>query len=217
MSRLESQFSSVSPRNVSLSVSRIWQSLIIPCQTALASTSAPSAKQSGSSSMMVKTAPATGRALPLVAVAERSILLSSEKTSLFTAAMVTVAVLPAPPGGMVRVVVDKMKSAAAAGLCGVADTAMVVVAVEVRFWVAVMVAAPPFSDMESVDRDRVTIGESSSTIVSAAPVTVGAGSVWAPLDILADMFSVLDDDVAVLLLAVMVTVPVLWVRHAGDD
>ena len=92
---------------------------------------------------------------------------------------------------------------------------MVVVAVEVRFWVAVMVAAPPFSDMESVDRDSATIGESSSTIVSAAPVTVGAGSVWAPLDILADMFSVLDDDVAVLLLAVMVTVPVLWVAMRG--
>ena len=92
---------------------------------------------------------------------------------------------------------------------------MVVVAVEVRFWVAVMVASPPFSDMESVDRDRVTIGESSSTIVSAAPVTVGAGSVWAPLDILADMFNVLDDDVAVLLLAVMVTVPVLWVAMRG--
>ena len=181
MSKVESQFRAVSPRSVSLSVSRIWQSLISPCPSFEGPDSAPSVWQSGSSSMMVKTAPATGRALPLVAVAERLILLSSEKTPLFTAAMVTVAVLPAAPGGMVSVVVDKVKSAAAAGLCGVADTAMVVVAVEVRFWVAVMVAAPPFSDMESVDSDSATIGESSSTIVSAAPVTVEDGAICAPL------------------------------------
>ena len=121
-----------------------------------------------------------------------TVLLAAATMSLLLAVMVTVPALVVAPGAMVSVLLaDRAKSAAAAAPVGLAAIVMVVVALAVKFWVAVTVDAPPFSAMGVWDRDSVTVGESFSVMVSDTLAAVGAGAVCCVLVAEADTVTVL--------------------------
>ena len=128
--------------------------------------------------------------------------------------MVTVPALLVLPGAMVRVLPDRVKSDVAADPAGLAATVMVVATAAVKFWVAVTVAAPPFSAMDVWDRDSVTVGVSSSVMVRVTALAAGSEG-WAVLAVVAVTLTDLLAARRLLLLAVMVTVPALVVAPAA--
>ena len=152
----------------------------------------------------------------LVAVADTVTDLLAATRSLLLAVMVTAPALLVAPGAMVSVLLaDRVKSVAAVPLPGFAAMVIVVVAVAVKFCVAVTVLVAPFSVMDDGDRDSVTTGVSFSVMVRVT--LLGAGSVgWAVLAAVADMVTDLLAARMLLSLAVMVTgVPALVVAPAA--
>ena len=121
-----------------------------------------------SSSVMVRVL-AAGFATPLApdTVAETCTDSSGASVVSSVAVRVTAPVLVVTPAAMVSV----------APVCATGPDEVVTVRVttslEARFRVAVTVAMPPFSEMESDDRARVAVGVASSSVrVRGAPVTV---------------------------------------------
>ena len=107
---------------------------------------------------------------PPLAEPETVTLLFGSSLLLFVAVIVTVPVLVVDPVAIVSVVVlDSVKSPATAFVPAVADTVIVVAALDVPLNFAVTVVTPPSSEIDVGDKVRDTVGApSSSVIVSVA-------------------------------------------------
>ena len=130
------------------------------------------------------------------------------------AVIVTVPVLVVAPAAIVSVALAlSAKSELVAGDTGVAETVIVVAALDARFRLAVTVVVPPFSPTEAGDKARVTVGGSSSSVMVSV---TSAGSVMpCVLDASPWIVMVLSGASTSLLTAVIVTVPVLVVAPAA--
>ena len=172
---------------------------------------------SSSSVMVSETSAGPVTPVGLVAAPDTRTVLSAASTALSTPVMVTRPVLAVLPAAIVSVLsLDRVKSSAAAGATGAADTVIVVSESDASFSVAVTLETPPFSEMEVGDRRNVTAGTvdvpSSSVMVSetsAGPVTP-EGLAAAP-----DTRTVLSASSTALSTPVMATRPVLVVLPAA--
>ena len=106
----------------------------------------------------------------LAAVADTLTLLADASTVLLsTAVMVTVPLLVVAPAAMVRVVfMLRLKSELLVERRATAETSTVVASLEAWFRVAVTVLTPPSSLIEVLDSASVTVGVSSSSVISTS-------------------------------------------------
>ena len=107
---------------------------------------------------------------PPLAEPETVTLLFGSSLLLSVAEIVTVPLLVVDPAAIVSVVVlDSVKSPSAAFVPAVADTVIVVAALDALLNFAVTVVTPPSSEIDVGDRTKDTVGSpSSSVIVSVA-------------------------------------------------
>ena len=133
-------------------------------------------------------------------------------TALFTADTVTVPVLAVSPAAMISVLLPlRVKSAATAGDTAIADTVSLTASLDTPLNVAVTVADPPFSGIESALNTSVTVGVASSSVI----VRVWSdGADTPPLVAVADTVTSLSGASTALSTALIVTVPVLVVAPA---
>ena len=102
----------------------------------------------------------------LFAVADTVTVFSSAWSLLSSAVIVTVPVLVVVVAAMISVSApDSVKSLAVAGDTGVAETVIVVTALDGCDRVALTVETPPFSEMDEGISTNVTVGASSSSVV----------------------------------------------------
>ena len=140
-------------------------------------------------------------------------VLFAASTELPTAVIVTVPVLAVLPAAIVSVVfVDSVKSPATAGLTALAETVTVTAALAAVDSVAVTVLTPALSEIEDGVSTSVTIGASSSVMVSV--LLEGFATPFPPLDA-PETVTVLFAVSTELSTAVIVTVPVLEVLPAA--
>ena len=147
---------------------------------------------------------------PPLAEPDTVTLLFGSSLSLFTAVIVTVPLLVVDPAAIVSVVVlDSVKSDATAFVLAVADTVIVVAALDVPFNFAVTVVTPPSSEIDAGDKIRDTVGVPSSSVI----VSVSSEGADTPRPPLAepDTVTLLFGSSLLLSLAVIVTVPLLVV------
>ena len=164
-----------------------------------------------SSSVIVSVA-LDGSATPRPPLAEPDTvtLLFGSSLLLFTAVIVTVPLLVVDPAAIVSVVaLDSVKSPATACVLAVADTVIVVAALDTPLNFAVTVVTPPSSEIDVGDRIRDTVGAPSSS-VSVSVASEGADTPRPPLAE-PETVTLLFGSSLLLSLAVIVTVPLLVV------
>ena len=150
---------------------------------------------------------------PPLAVADTVTVLFGASTVLLTAVIVTVPVLAVEPAAIVSVLLFVIvKSLLVAGLTAVAETITVTAALDARDSVAVTLLVPPFSDIEVELSSSVTVGVPSSSVMVSVLL---AGFDTLPPLATPDTVTVLFGASTLLLVAVIVTVPVLAVEPAA--
>ena len=158
-SRLTVKVRSVAPLSPSLTLGEVMES------------------EGGSSSSVIARVTDDGAVTPWVfaAAPETVTLLSGSSALLSEAVIVTVPVLLVAPAAMVSVLFAlREKSDASVSVPAVAETVIVVSALDGRFREAVTVVelVAPLSAMEGRDRARVTVGFASSSVIVPVPVAV---------------------------------------------
>ena len=139
-------------------------------------------------------------------------VLFGASTSLFHAAITTVPVLVVSPAAIVSVVPVCVKSPDTAGDSAEAVTITVTSSLDLRFSVAVTVLEPPFSEISSGARTRVTVGVASLSVIVS--VWFAGADTPLPPDTEPLTVTVLSGACTSLSRAVIVTVPVLVVEPA---
>ena len=151
--------------------------------------------------------------LPPAAVPETVTDLFGESTVLPFAVTVTAPVLAVAPAAMVRVVPERVKSAAIAPAPAATATVTVTASLDLPESVAVTVETPPVSEIDESESTSDTVGRASSSVM----VSVALGGFAAPLppaavpDTVTDLFG----ESVSFPFAATVTVPVLAVAPAA--
>ena len=155
-----------------LSVADTIDALFAPLSSITAGVSASVATGVSSSSSMVSVTASGSRARFSLDTAPDTVTVrSGASTASSTAVMVTVPALRVAPAATVSVRFSLRRKCAAPS-APAADTVTVVATVTVRTSTAVTVADPPFSEIDALDSDSVTVGSGSCGASSSSSAFV---------------------------------------------